>query len=63
MPPTTDEIVCPRHPAHGLATKRLLPPEERENLTKAVGDVFEIRCRICGRYEYEVPRYSDVRKL
>lgn len=49
----SEYIKCPRNPDHGIATKRWLPPEERELLTKYNGDVFAIRCAHCG--EYEVP--------
>jgi hypothetical protein len=52
MLPATDQIVCPRNPDHGLVTKRWLPLEERESLTEAAGDVFEIDCMECGKYEY-----------
>jgi hypothetical protein len=59
MPVATDQIRCPRNPDHGLVTKRCLAPEEREMITRVNGDVFEIGCHVCGRYECEVPVYSE----
>jgi hypothetical protein len=47
-----EEIQCPRFPEHGLATKRWLPPKEREMITKIAGDVFAIKCERCGEYEW-----------
>jgi hypothetical protein len=35
-----------------MVTKRWLSPGEREMITKWDGDVFEIDCRVCGKYEY-----------
>ena len=51
MPPPTEQIKCPRDPAHGLANKRWLAPEERQMITRGDGDVFEIDCHFCGKYE------------
>jgi hypothetical protein len=52
MPPSLEQITCPRFPEHGLATKWWLPPEEREMFTKGAGDVFAIKCQLCGEYEW-----------
>jgi hypothetical protein len=53
--PAIDQIACPRAPSHGMVTRRWLPLEEREMLTKVSGDVFEIDCKFCGSYEYQPP--------
>jgi len=37
----------------------LLAPEERQMMTKAVGEVFLIDCRRCGSYECKLPQYDD----
>jgi hypothetical protein len=58
MQPNSQEIKCPRYPDHD-ATKRLLPAEEREQITRfPEEDVYEIDCPFCGKYEYreEFPR-------
>jgi hypothetical protein len=34
-----------------MATKRLLAPDERQMVTEANADVFEIDCPVCGKYE------------
>jgi hypothetical protein len=53
MPPATVQVECPRFPEHGMASKRWLTQDEREMFTKDDGnDVFEIDCKICGKYEY-----------
>jgi hypothetical protein len=52
MPPI-ESINCPR--CFYLATKRWLPPEEREMLTEVDGDVFEIVCQQCGSFEAALP--------
>jgi hypothetical protein len=52
MPPEPQRITCPRHPDHGIATVRWLPPEEREMITAGDGDVFEIDCPFCGKTEF-----------
>jgi hypothetical protein len=52
MLPATEQIQCPRNPDHGPVTMRRLPPEEREMITKGDGDVFAIRCKFCGEYEW-----------
>jgi hypothetical protein len=54
---STDQIKCPR--CHELATSRLLQPSDREMMTKVVGDVFEIACHHCGRYEFKLPDYGS----
>jgi hypothetical protein len=51
MPPATQQIKCPRDPAHGLANKQWLAPEDRQMITNWDGDVFEIDCASCGKYE------------
>jgi len=51
MPDTIETVTCPRYPDHGDAGKRWLPPDEREMITKWDGDVFEIDCPTCGKYE------------
>jgi hypothetical protein len=51
MPPAA-EIMCPRHPDHGMAIKRSLLPEECQMLTKGKGQVFVIECEFCGTYEW-----------
>jgi redox-regulated HSP33 family molecular chaperone len=56
MPPAPERIKCPRNPSHGMATKRWLPPEEREMITEGEGDVFEIDCEFCGKTEYRDDR-------
>jgi hypothetical protein len=53
MPRARENIACPRHPDHGIASKRWLSVEEREILTKTKGDVFAITCAICGEYEWQ----------
>jgi hypothetical protein len=40
----------------------LLAPEDRQMMTKAVGDVFLIDCRHCGSYECQLPRYDDLER-
>ena len=52
MPPAPERIRCPHNPDHGIATKRWLPPEERQMITVGDGDVFEIDCEFCGKTEY-----------
>jgi hypothetical protein len=53
MIPQPIEITCPRNPDHGKATKRWLPPVERQNITSLkVDDVYEVDCAICGRFEW-----------
>jgi hypothetical protein len=44
-------FACLKKPEHGFTFVRWLPPEEREMLTKWNGDVFEIDCPQCGKYE------------
>jgi hypothetical protein len=57
MPPTTVQVTCPRNPEHGLALKLLLSPSERQMVRKSdAGNVFEIDCPVCGRYEYHEKR-------
>jgi hypothetical protein len=52
MPPATKQVECPRFPEHGMTTKRWLTQDEREMFTHDEGkDVFEIDCKICGKYE------------
>lgn len=51
MPPASEQIKCPRYPDHGMVTKRWLPPEEREMITKVEGDVYAVKCPLCGEYE------------
>jgi hypothetical protein len=51
MPPADEQIRCPREPSHGFCTKRWLAPEDRQMITNWDGDVFEIDCAICGKYE------------
>jgi hypothetical protein len=51
MCPQTVEIKCPRFPDH-VATRRLLATTEREQFRDDVeGDVYEIDCPVCGKYE------------
>ncbi len=50
---SSDQIKCRR--CHELAIWKLLQPSDREMMTKVVGDVFEIACRRCGRYESKLP--------
>ena len=50
-----ERITCPNDPEHGMVNKRWLPPAEREMITKWDGDVFEIDCQYCGKYEYPEP--------
>jgi hypothetical protein len=53
MPPATVQVECPRFPEHGMTTKRWLPQDEREMFMKHEDkDVFEIDCKICGKYEF-----------
>ncbi len=52
MPPAIQQIKCPRNPDHGVVTKRWLAPGERQVLDEWKGDVFEIDCTFCGKYEY-----------
>jgi hypothetical protein len=56
MPPVTEQIACPKNPDHGIVSNRWLSPEEREMIRGESGDVFEIDCPDCGKYEYR----SDV---
>jgi hypothetical protein len=60
MPPAPEQIACPRNPDHGMTTKRWLPPEERELLTKVKGDVYAVKCPHCGEYEwcFDPPRQN-----
>jgi hypothetical protein len=58
MPLAPEQIKCPRFREHGMVTKRWLPLEERE-MSKADGDVFEIDCRLCGKFEYQEYRAID----
>ncbi len=51
MAATIDQIPCPRYPEHGMSTTRWLPPEEREMLTDVNGDVYAVKCPLCGEYE------------
>jgi hypothetical protein len=46
-----ETIKCPKFPDHGLTVKRWLRPDEREALTLGAGDVYEIDCHHCGKYE------------
>ena len=55
MPSTKEQVECPRNPEHGMVAKRLLAPDERQMATKAGGDVFEIDCSVCGKYEHPAP--------
>jgi hypothetical protein len=51
MLPAIEQIKCPREPAHGLCNKRWLALEDRQMITGGEGDVFEIDCAFCGKYE------------
>jgi hypothetical protein len=60
MPPASEQIACPRNPDHGMATKRWLPPEERELTRPREGaEVYEIDCPHCGRFEYQEYRGTE----
>jgi hypothetical protein len=52
MSPAIEQVKCPRFPDHGMIAMRLLAPDERQMITAADGDVFEIDCPVCGKYEY-----------
>jgi hypothetical protein len=59
MTRATEQIACPHYPEHGLATKRWLPPDERQMITKVPGDVFEIDCPYCGKTEMAADQLSE----
>jgi hypothetical protein len=50
MEPDIKRIACPKNPDHGMTSKRLLQ-DDRQMISEAEGDVFEIDCPICGKYE------------
>jgi hypothetical protein len=56
MSPATEQIQCPRNPEHGMAGKRWLPPNEREQIWPQGAEVFEIDCAFCGKSEYQLPK-------
>ncbi len=46
-------VACPRYPDHGVVRIRWLPLAERELITKRdIADVYEVECRLCGKYEW-----------